>query len=138
VTTNSTSSGPSKISTFVLAAIYITLILSIVAIIVAVSAFFQGEPIETTLSMLVIGFIAMALAVYIMLQSRKRVARLKIASLPTLTTIECTKCGIKTVREFQRGDYVYKELDKCTKCDDKQVITAIYREMKEKEKPVTV
>jgi hypothetical protein len=138
VTTNSTSSGPSKISTFVLAAIYITLILSIVAVIVAVTAFYQGEPPETTLSMLVIGAIAMALAVYILFQSRKRVASLKRASLPTLTTVECTKCGIKTVREFQRGDYVYKELDKCTKCEDKQVITAIYREIKEKEKPVTV
>ena len=35
---------------------------------------------------------------------------------------------------FQRGDYVYKELEKCQKCDDKQIITAIYKEVKEKEK----
>lgn len=136
--TKSTNSGTNKISTFVLAAIYITLILAIVSIIVAVSAFYQGEPIETTLSMLVIGAIAMALAGYILFQSRKRVASLKTAFLPILTTVECVKCGIRTVREFQRGDYVYKELDKCAKCEDKQVITAIYREIKEKEKPVTV
>jgi len=138
VSNKSTSSGPSKISTFVLAAIYITLILSIVAIVVAIGAFYQGEPMETTLSLVVIGFIAMALAGYILFQSRKRIASLKTESQPTLTTIECRKCGIKTVREFQRGDYIFKELEKCTKCEDKQIITAIYREVKEKEKPVTV
>jgi hypothetical protein len=52
-----------------------------------------------------------------------------------MTTIECRKCGSKSVREFQRGDYVFKELEPCQKCpDDKMLITAIYKEVKEKEK----
>ena len=134
----SKNSGTSKISTFVLAAIYLVLILSIVAIIVAVNTFLETSSIETTAPLLAIGFISMAMAGYILFQSRKRVASLKIENPPILTTIECRKCGIKTVREFQRGDYVFKELDKCQKCEDKQVITAIYREVKEKEKPVNV
>jgi hypothetical protein len=138
VSNKSTNSGTTKISTFVLAAIYLVIILSIVAIAVAINTFMETGSWETAGFLLAVGFIAMALAGYILLQSRKRVARLKIESLPILTTIECRKCGIKNVREFQRGDYVYKELEKCTKCDDKQVITAIYREVKEKEKPVTV
>jgi len=50
------------------------------------------------------------------------------------TTTECKKCGYKNVREFQRGDYIFKELDQCQKCNDKLIITAIYREVKEKEK----
>ena len=79
----------------------------------------------------------MALAGYILFQSRKRTADLKIAAPPIITTIECKKCGIKTIREFQRGDYVYKELEKCEKCEDKKIITAIYREVKEKEKEKT-
>ena len=143
MTTKTNSSGSSnRISTFVLAAIYITLILSIVAIIAGATAYFENPTnnLDVTVYMLAIGFIAMALSGYYLFQSRKHVASLKIENPKILTTIECIKCGIKSTREFQRGDYVYKELDKCSKCDDMQVITAIYREatQKEKEKPVTV
>jgi hypothetical protein len=137
---SSSGSGPTKISTFILAAIYVTIVLAVVAI--AVGAITLNENTEVSIQegivLIIIGFIAMALAGYIMFQSRKRVATLKIEAPPILTTIECKKCGIKSVREFQRGDYVYKELEKCQKCDDKQIITAIYREVKEKEKPIKV
>jgi hypothetical protein len=51
-----------------------------------------------------------------------------------MTTIECRKCGTKNTREFQRGDYVFKETEPCQKCNDKMLITAIYKEVKEKEK----
>jgi hypothetical protein len=143
MTNKANSTGTNKISTFVLAAIYITLILSVVAIIVGVTAFYETGAIEVTAYLLAIGFIAMALSGYYLFQSRKHVAHLKIDAPQILTTIECIKCGIKSTREFQRGDYVYKELDKCTKCEDKQVITAIYREatqkeQKEKDKQVNV
>ncbi len=135
----STNSATNKISTFVLSAIYLVFALSVVAVFVAIGAFYQGEPIETTISLMAIGFISMAMAGYILFQSRKRMASLKTENPPILTTIECKKCNIKTTREFQRGDYVFKELEPCQKCqDEKQMITAIYREVKEKEKPVTV
>ncbi len=138
----SNSSRPSKISTFMLAAIYITLLLSIAAIAAGVYVLTgdTSQSMEAGAVLIAIGFLAMALAGYILLQSRKHVANLKIVAQPILTTIECRKCGIKTTREFQRGDYVYKELDKCQKCEDNQVITAIYREATEKEKgkPVKV
>ena len=142
MTQNANSTGTAKISTFVLAAIYITLVLSVVAIAVAVGALIEGST-EVAIYLLAIGFIALALSGYYLFQSRKHVATLKIEAPKILTTIECVKCGIKSTREFQRGDFVYKELDKCTKCEDKQVITAIYREatlkeQKEKDKPITV
>ncbi len=123
-----------KISTFVQAAIYLVFILALVAIIVGVTAFVEKQDVEIAIFLLAIGFISIALAGYILLQSRKRTADLKIASPPIITTIECKKCGIKTTRDFQRGDYVYKEMEKCEKCEDKKMITAIYREVKEKEK----
>jgi hypothetical protein len=57
-----------------------------------------------------------------------------------MTTIGCVKtCDQKNVREFQRGDYVYKELDSsCQKCGGKQMITGIFKEVKEKEKTYNV
>jgi len=136
---NSKDVSATKISTFVLSLIYLVLALSAVAIFVAIGAYYQGEPTENTLSMLAIGFLTMALAGYILFQSRRRIANLKIENPPILTTIECRKCNIKTTREFQRGDYVFKELEPCQKCqEEKQVITAIYREVKEKEKTTAV
>lgn len=136
---SSEPSSSNRISTFVLAAIYITIILSAAAIIGGITAFYEGFY-EVTIYLLAIGFIAMALSGYYLFQSRKHVANLKIETPQILTTIECLKCGTKSTREFKRGDYVYKELEKCDKCEDMQVITAIYREatQKEKEKPVNV
>jgi hypothetical protein len=137
------SSAPNKGTSFVQILIYAVFILAAISIAAAVGALYQTpepspETIQVSLFFFAIGFIAMGLAGYILFQSRKRIASLKVETPQIITTIECRKCGIKTTREFQRGDYVYKELDKCTKCEDKQLITAIYREVKEKEKPVTV
>jgi hypothetical protein len=129
----SSSSGTTKISTFMLMIVLIVLALSLVALVLAVNAFILGEEMVAGY-LLVIGFIAMTLSVYVLLQSRRRVKSMKIEKPSMMTTIECRKCGVKNVREFQRGDYVFKELDKCQKCDDKMMITVIYKEVKEKEK----
>jgi hypothetical protein len=128
------SSGTTKISTFVLMIVLIVLALSLVALALAVNAFILGEEIVAGY-LLVIGFIAMTLSVYVLLQSRRRVMSMKIVNPSMMTTIECGKCGFKSVREFQRGDYIFKELGPCQKCpDDKMLITAIFKEVKEKEK----
>jgi hypothetical protein len=110
--------------------------LSIVALILAVSTFAENSTLAT--SLLIIGFIAMTIAAYTLFQSRRRAVSMKIVAPQVMTTIECRKCGFKSVREFQRGDFVFKELDKCQKCDDKMMITAIYKEIKEKEKTYNV
>jgi uncharacterized membrane protein YjjP (DUF1212 family) len=89
---NSKDASASKVSTFVLSLIYLVLALSAVAIFVAIGAYYQGEPIENTLSMLAIGFLTLALAGYILFQSRRRIANLKIETPPILTTIECRNC----------------------------------------------
>ena len=54
---------------------------------------------------------------------------------PVTTTMECSKCGFKNVRDFQRGDYIFKETEQqCPKCNEKMSIASIYREVKEKKK----
>ncbi len=90
---NANSTGTTKISTFVLAAIYITLILSVVAIIVAIGAFYRQATLEVTIYLLAIGFIAMALSGYYLFQSRKHVATLKIENPQILTAIDCKACN---------------------------------------------
>jgi hypothetical protein len=126
------SSATSKISTYLMLIVLIVLALSIVALILAINIFPSRPDMATYL--LAIGFIAMALSAYMLLQSRKRVASMKIEAPKVMTTIECRKCGFKSVREFQRGDFIFKDLEACQKCDDKMIITAIYKEVKEKEK----
>ena len=127
------SSATTKISTYLMMIVLIVLALSIVALLLSVNAFTAGNDMLAGF-LLVIGFLAMGLSVYVMFQSRKRAATMKIEAPKVMTTIECKKCNFKSVREFQRGDFVFKELEACQKCDDKMIITAIYKEVKEKEK----
>jgi hypothetical protein len=127
------SSTTNKVSTFVFMIVLAVIALSIIALGLSVNAYLIGQQGVSTY-LLVLGLVSMGLAIYVLLTSRRRVTTMKTVTPQTMTTIECRKCGFKNVREFQRGDYVYKELEKCNKCDDKQIITAIYREVKEKEK----
>ena len=127
------SSSTSKISTYLMMIVLIVLALSIVALLVSVTAFVEGN-IMVAGYLLVIGFIAMGLSIYVLFQSRKRAASMKIEAPKVMTTIECRKCNVKNVREFQRGDFVFKDLEPCQKCNDNMIITAIYKEVKEKEK----
>ena len=130
------SSTTTKISTYLMMIVLIVLALSVVALILSVNAFIVGNEVVAGY-LLLIGFIAMALSVYVLLQSRKRIASMRIEAPKVMTTVECKKCGFKSVREFQRGDFVFKELEACQKCEDKMLVTAIYKEVKEKEKTFT-
>ena len=125
------SSSTTKISWFVLLVIFITIALSLAAIIFAIDAFSTGQELVAGY-LLLIGFLAAALSTYVLFQTRKRMMRLRIKSLPVTTTIECGKCGFKNVREFKRGDYIFKEVEPCQKCNVNMLITAIYREVKER------
>ena len=127
------SPATTKISTYLMMIVLIVLALSVVALMLSVNAFIVGNEVVAGY-LLLIGFIAMALSVYVLLQSRKRIASMRIEAPKVMTTVECKKCGFKSVREFQRGDFVFKDLDACQKCEDKMLITAIYKEVKEKEK----
>ena len=146
MTQKQTSPGTQKVSNYIMMIISIVLLLSIVSIILAVSVYLTGASTPqagtddlTAGFLAVIGVIALSMSMFTLYQSRRQAAEMKIEVPKVMTTIECKKCGTKTVREFQRGDYVYKDLDACPKCpDEKQVITAVYKEIKEKEKTYNV
>ncbi len=128
------SSATTKISSFVLMIIFITLALSLTALVLAIEAYYTPGQELTAGYLLLIGFLGAALSTYVLFQTRKRMLRLRIEAPSITTTIECRKCGFKNIREFQRGDYIFKETEPCQKCNENMLITAIYREVKERKR----
>lgn len=135
---NSTIPPVRRLSPYLLAIIVITLLLSMISIYSGVREFVIPNGDEYTgVIYMSIGMATLALSGYILYQSRSRM--IKLASLqiqPLSTTLQCQKCGFKNTREFQRGDFVFKQTDQpCPKDNEKMTVAAIYREVKEKEKP---
>lgn len=126
-----------RISYLFLAIILITLALSTVALCVA---FVEIDPSSGNIKprdnldspMLLIGGSGVFLSAYMLFQTRRRTMRLEIKEQPVVTTILCQKCGFKNVRDFQRGDYIFKEAEPCPKCSEKMSVASIYREVEEK------
>ncbi len=133
-TDSNASTTTNRISTFVVMIVVAVMVLSLVAFGLAAWAY-MADNMTSAVFLTITGVIALTLSAYVLLQTRRTAVATKIAPAKVMTTVECRKCGVKNVRDFQRGDYVYKELEPCQKCpDDKMIITAIYKEIKEKEK----
>ena len=82
------------------------------------------------------GLLVLSLSTYWLMQTRRRMLKILTAEPPTMTTtLQCNKCGVKNVRDFKRGDYIYKETDEtCPNDKEKMTISAIFHEIKEKPK----
>ena len=124
--------APRRISSLFLAIIVITLALSVVAIFWGVEAY-RVEDTGTGNSSILIGVSGLALSAYMLFQTRRRTLQLSIKMQPVTTTLSCQKCGFKNLRDFQRGDFIFKEAEECPKCKEKMQISSIYREAEEKE-----
>ncbi len=123
---------PRKFSSFFVVIIVVTLALSIFAIYSGINAYINGET-GTAYPSLLIGVSGIALSAYMLFQTRGRTLRFTLKMQPVTTTLLCQKCGFKNLREFQRGDYIFKEAEECPKCKEKMQINSIYREAEEKE-----
>jgi small-conductance mechanosensitive channel len=133
-TDSKASPTTNRISSFVFMIVIAVMALSIVAFGLAAWAYL-ADNLTSAVFLTITGVIAMTLSAYVLLQTRRTAVATKTAPAKVMTTVECKKCGVKNVRDFQRGDYVYKELEACQKCpEEKMVVTAIYKEIKEKEK----
>ncbi|PVX27511.1 MAG: hypothetical protein CW716_01925 [Candidatus Bathyarchaeum sp.] len=122
-----------KISPFLLIMILVAFILSLSALYVAADSIFIQETEDlNAYSFLAIGFFGLALSVYMLLQTRGNPVTQTVELPKVITTLECPKCDFKNIRDFQRGDYIFKEAGPCQKCEEKMKITAIYREPKKK------
>ena len=119
--------------------VLIVMALAVTALFIAAQTYIVGDQLAAGV-LAGIGLLALVLSVFLLYQSKMQSAQVKIEVPKVMTTIGCVKtCDQKNVREFQRGDYVYKELDSsCQKCGGKQMITGIFKEVKEKEKTYNV
>lgn len=121
----------------------ILLAILLIALLLSVASIFQGIELSLTKNFdegsfyLTLGATTLALSAYVLFQTRKRILKLALKAQPITTTILCEKCGLKNIRDFQRGDYIFKEVEPCPKCNEKMVITSIYREVKEKRREET-
>ena len=137
--TQSTSANK-KISTYLTIIVLIVMALAVVALIISAETYLVGDQLAAGV-LAGIGVLALAMSVGLLFQSKRQSAEIKIEAPKVMTITGCTNkgCNERASREFQRGDYVYKELDTpCTKCGGRQMITAIYKEVKEKEKTFNV
>ena len=137
---NQAAGATNKISTYVMFIVLVVIVLSVASLFLAVNAYIIGDQLAAGV-LAIIGLIALTMSMFLLYQSRRQIVEMKIDIPKVMTTIECTNkgCASKTTREFQRGDFVFKELDvACQKCSGRQMITAIYKEVKEKEKTYNV
>jgi len=127
-----------KISPIFLAIVLAVLLLSVFLIYGGIDAYMKNDASGNLF--LTTGITILALLAYMVLQTRRRVLRMAtgLPMQPVTTTMQCQKCGFKNVRDFQRGDYIFKETEQqCPKCNEKMSIASIYREVKEKRKEVS-
>lgn len=122
-----------KMSPFLFILLVVVLIVSLGFLYFAVDSIVgqQSENLNSY-SLLAIGFFGLALAVYVLLQTRGAHTSVTLELPRVITTVECPKCDFKNIRDFERGDYIFKETEPCQKCEEKMRITAIYREAKKK------
>jgi len=115
-----------------LAAMIVVGALALVSLYMGFRAYGEQE-IETAFMYLVIGasgFIAIGYSFFRAKPTAKE--SLEPKKVDVITTLECPQCNLKRVRSFQRGDYIFKRDEPCTRCDGQMVITAIHTRKEEK------
>jgi hypothetical protein len=122
-----------RTSPIVIIILLITFLLSLFSIFLGLDYYIRGD-IDPGSTYIILGTTTLALSSYVLFQMRRRLLRLALKTQPITTTIVCEKCGLKNVRDFKRGDYIFKEMEACPKCNEKMVITSIYREVPEKKR----
>ena len=120
-----------RFSYFFVAVISIMLVLALLALYWAVASF--GTNLGGSVVNILLSVSAIVLAFYMLSQIRAKPMKLGFEAPKVITAIECTKGDYKNTREFQKGDYIMKEAEPCPKCSSPTVISAIYREVTEKE-----
>ncbi|UCE16513.1 MAG: hypothetical protein JSV12_02555 [Candidatus Bathyarchaeota archaeon] len=129
----SKADSPSKgFSSIMIIIVIVALGLSIAAFFFAANALIVTQDVIQGSYFALIGIMGLTLLTYMLIQTRKRTLSLSIQAQKVATTILCQKCGFKNLRDFQRGDFIFKEAEGCPKCNEKMMIASIYREVKKK------
>ena len=123
-----------RISPFVMIVILLAFILSLTALYIAVDSIINQSESLDGYSFLAIGFGGIALSIYMIFQTRVKPKHTNLDLPRVLTTLECPKCDFKNIRDFETGDYIFKKMGSCEKCNETMTITSIYRGPKKTEK----
>lgn len=111
-------------------------IIALIMLIVALTAFFweyifHKAPSYVTIA-LSIGTILLLL--YYLLQVIKKPSNMSLEPQKVSCVIRCVSCDYVSAREFEKGDFVLKEVGTCPRCGGNLTIYSIFREVKEKER----
>ena len=130
---NEPPSNGKRIPIFFITVISVLLLLSFISLYQAAETYRRtGSP---DLMTLILSVGAIALSSYLVLQMRHKPVKLGFEIPKIFTTVQCSKCDFKNIREFQKGDYVLKIVESCPKCQNSTYISSVYRETsKEEEK----
>jgi len=115
---------------FLLTVALLMLVMSLAALLLAIGTYMMQKTID--LVNIVLSSSAIALSLYLLIQIRKRPKRLDFETSKVTTVIRCVNCDYNSTREFEKGDYILKEVGVCPKCSGSLLIHSIFREVKEK------
>lgn len=108
--------------------------LALVSLYMGFQAYGNNE-IENAFLYLLIGISGFVAIGYSLFRSKPvKEDKLDAKEKEVITTLECNQCNLKRVRTFQRGDYLYKRDEPCTRCDGMMVITRIHTREEKKKK----
>jgi len=91
-----------------------------------------GDNLEIAIIFLFLGAAGFAAIGYLLFRGKAPVGEtkqesLEIKKVEVYTTLECLRGQQKRVRDFKRGDFVFKGDEPCTRCDGMMIITKIAR-----------
>ncbi len=120
-----------RISSVFMIIIFVMLILSIAALYQVIEDYMSGK---LNLANIVLSLSAIAISLYMLFQLKMKPLKLGFEAQKVLTTVECLKCGYTNIRDFKQGDFIFKVVEPCPKCNEEMAISSIYRKPEEKEK----
>lgn len=118
-----------SLSWVTLAAIIVIGIFSLFSLWMGFQAFSSDNP-EHSTYYIFIGTAGLAAIGYMFFRTRAVATTARQPEAPrvdVVTVLECPACNLKRVRDFKRGDYVYKDDEPCTRCEGQMLITGIHR-----------
>lgn len=120
-----------RISSIFMILVFVMLILSVAALYQVIEAYRRGT---VDIANIILSLSAIAVSTYMLFQLRAKPLKLGFEMQEVSTTIKCPKCGYKNSREFKRGDFIFKTVEQCPKCNDNMIISSIYRKPEEKKR----
>ncbi len=125
-----------SLSWVTLAVVVVIGIFSLFSLYMGFRAFGSENP-ENSTYYIIIGTAGFAVIGYMFFRTKAITTTRRKSDAPkvdVVTILECPSCNLKRVRDFKRGDYVYKDDEPCTRCDGTMVITGIHKRAEAKKK----